>query len=172
MTTAWILLLIAILIACGYALFWAGQQYALRNYMPIPADKYVVPEQFIEHEPITGELELDLLREVTATATIDVIPSMDTLEQLTAERVAADALIVELAEALKVSEKLRDRHWRSGKVARARLNFILGPVLDSPRRPSKQKLAAELIDIGTRDNPARVHVIPPAIINNWKEAAA
>lgn len=100
--------------------------------------------------------------EVWAPPEIDNSQLHDRIEEL-------EAMLSRSLDWGQLMNRRRASHYRALRQTRARLHFMLGPVMEAPRRPTRDRLVAEVIDIGTATRPARLHVVPPAKIRDWRE---
>lgn len=71
-------------------------------------------------------------------------------------------------ERFEHAERLRARYLRLLRVERARLHYMLGDVMDAPRRPRKLSLVGVQVEVGKR----HLQLVPPIKAREWREAAA
>jgi hypothetical protein len=64
-------------------------------------------------------------------------------------------------------DMLRARYLRLLRGERARLGYMLGTVMDAPRRPAKAKLAAVVLEL---PRGRHLSLVPPLVANEWRAA--
>jgi hypothetical protein len=104
----------------------------------------------------------------------DPVVAHDVLDEITAAYAQAARLhdaLEKMTESYARAERLRRRYLRLLRVERARLRYMLEPFTTDVRRPSKPKLLAAVIDIGTLAHPARIRVVPQPVAHLWRIAS-
>jgi hypothetical protein len=64
-------------------------------------------------------------------------------------------------------DMLRARYLRLLRGERARLGYMLGEVMDAPRRPAKAKLAAVVLEL---PRGRHLSLVPPLVASEWRAA--
>lgn len=167
-TALFFIVMAVLLVGFGFVGGCIFQQGRDRKMRPEPvADLY--PEI-----PVDVRGHAELAQELVDTMSLQIVSFAPTpiVLELEAPTVNSPLLAIEAARdrykaRYEKADRLRNRYLRLLRVERARLAYFMGDVMDAPRRPTKAKLAAVILDM---PRGGHLRLVKPTVANGWAAA--
>lgn len=141
---------------------------AEREVLPLEVSTVTAAMEVVSYlDPVTGPIALVPAIEAPAAPRFGQLALDAPLEDV--KLLAAQAEVARLRELVQKKDRLRARYLRLLRGERARLRYMLGDVMDAPRRPRKLQLVTVKLDM---PHHRKLALVTPLKAREWRAELA